>query len=115
VSDSVGKVLPARGDHHADDGSSGIVATLLWIGAARRLGYLSRGVTLELAMVDPVRRARLLRELEEEFVPDYDANSMPAADKRAAYALEHIAFRIGRIEQILTKIADAIETRLSKA
>ncbi len=46
-------------------------------------------------MVDLVRRARLIREMEEEFVPDYDAASMPSADKRAAYALEHIAFRVG--------------------
>ena len=66
-------------------------------------------------MSDPVRRARLLRELEEEFVPDYDAQSMPAVDKRAAYALEHIAFRVGRIEQVLTRIATAIEAALSKA
>jgi hypothetical protein len=66
-------------------------------------------------MVDPVRRARLLREFEQEFVPDYDANSMPSADKRAAYALEHIAFRVGRIEQILARIADAIESALPKA
>jgi hypothetical protein len=29
-------------------------------------------------MVDP-RRARLLREMEQEFVPDYDATSMPSA------------------------------------
>jgi hypothetical protein len=52
----------------------------------------------EVAMVDPARRARLLRELEQEFISDYDANSMPSADKRAAYALEHIAFRVGRLE-----------------
>jgi hypothetical protein len=66
-------------------------------------------------MVDPARRAKLLRELEEEFVPDYDAQNMPSADKRAAYALEHIAFRVGRIEQRLAKIAAAIETALTKA
>lgn len=65
-------------------------------------------------MADPVRRARLLREMEEEFVPDYDAQSIPSVDKRAAYALEHIAFRISRIEQILTRIATAIETALPK-
>jgi len=35
-------------------------------------------------MVDLTRRARLLREMEQDFVPDYDANSMPSADKRAA-------------------------------
>ena len=66
-------------------------------------------------MVDPARRTRLLHELEQEFVPDYDAQNMPAADKRAAYALEHIAFRLGRIEQSLAKIAAAIETVLVKA
>jgi hypothetical protein len=52
-------------------------------------------------MVDPGRRAKLLRELEQDFVPDYDAQNLPSADKRAAYALEHIAFRVSRIEQSL--------------
>ena len=66
-------------------------------------------------MTDPARRAKLLRELEQEFVPDYDALSMPAADKRAAYALEHIAFRVGKIEENLAKIASAIEALLAKA
>jgi hypothetical protein len=66
-------------------------------------------------VVDPVRRARLIREREEEFLPDYDAASMPSADKRAAYALEHIAFRVGRIEQTLARIAAAIESVLQKA
>jgi len=66
-------------------------------------------------MVDLTKRARLVRELEQEFVPDYDAVSMPSADKRAAYALEHIAFRVGRIEQLLDRIAAAIETALPKA
>jgi hypothetical protein len=65
-------------------------------------------------MADPVRRAKLLRELEQDFVPDYDAQNLPSADKRAAYALEHIAFRISRIEQSLAKIAAAIESVLSK-
>ncbi len=66
-------------------------------------------------MVDPARRARLLREFEQEFIPDYDANSMPSADKRAAYALEHIAFRVGRLEQILTRLVTVIEAALPKA
>ena len=35
-------------------------------------------------MVDPARRAKLLRELEQDFVPDYDALKMPSGDKRAA-------------------------------
>jgi hypothetical protein len=66
-------------------------------------------------MFDPTRRAKLLRELEEDFVPAYDAQSMPAADKRAAYALEHLAFRVGRIEQSLARIADALESVLTKS
>ena len=66
-------------------------------------------------MVDPARRARLQRELEQDFIPDYDANSMPSADKRAAYALEHIAFRVGRIEQLLARLVTAIESTLPKA
>jgi hypothetical protein len=65
-------------------------------------------------MVDPGRRARLLRDFEQHFIPDYDAQNMPAADKRAAYALEHIAFRVGKIEESLAKIAAAIEAVLSK-
>jgi hypothetical protein len=36
----------------------------------------------EAAMIDPARRAKLLRELEQEFIPDYDALNMPAADAR---------------------------------
>jgi hypothetical protein len=66
-------------------------------------------------MVDPVRRAKMLRELEHDFVPDYDASNLPSADKRAAYALEHIAFRVGRIEQSLARIAAIIESALFKA
>jgi hypothetical protein len=66
-------------------------------------------------MIEPVRRAKLLRELEQEFIPDYDALNMPAADKRAAYALEHIAFRVGKIEESLAKIAAAIQALLAKA
>lgn len=63
-------------------------------------------------MVDLARRAELVREMEQEFVPDYDAQSLPSADKRAAYALEHIAFRVSRIEQTLVRIAAAIEAVL---
>jgi hypothetical protein len=66
-------------------------------------------------MVDPARRAKLLRDLEQDFVPDYDAQNLPSADKRAAYALEHIAFRVSRIEQSLAKIAAAIDSVLAKA
>jgi hypothetical protein len=67
------------------------------------------------AMIDPARRAKLLRELEQEFIPDYDASNMPSADKRAAYALEHIAFRVGKIEESLAKIAAAITALSTRA
>jgi hypothetical protein len=49
-----------------------------------------RGIT----MADDMRRARIMKEFEKEFLPEYDAVTMPSADKRAAYALEHIAFRM---------------------
>jgi hypothetical protein len=62
----------------------------------------------------PARRARLLRDLED-FLPDYDAVNLPSGYKRAAYTLERTAFRAGRIEQSLAKIARAIETVLAKA
>jgi hypothetical protein len=65
-------------------------------------------------MVDTVKRARLLRELEQEYVPDYDAQNMPSVDKRSAYALEYIAFRVGRIEHSLARIAAALEAVLAK-
>jgi len=64
-------------------------------------------------MVDDVRRARLLKEFEQIFLPDYDASSMPPADKRAAYALEHIAFRLGRIEQKFDEIINLISANLA--
>jgi hypothetical protein len=65
-------------------------------------------------MVDPARRDKPLRELEQDFAPDYDALNMPSGGKPAARALEHIAFRVGRFEQSLTKIAAIIEAALSK-
>lgn len=57
----------------------------------------------------------MLREPEQEFVPDYGALHMPSADKREAYALEHIAFRVARVEQSLARITAAIESLVPKA
>lgn len=37
----------------------------------------------ETVMNDPVRQARLAKEMEQPFIPDYDAHNMPSADKRA--------------------------------
>jgi hypothetical protein len=65
-------------------------------------------------MVNQANRAKLLRDLEQEFIPDYDALNMPSADKRSSYALEHIAFRVGRMEQSLARIAAALEKILAK-
>jgi len=76
---------------------------------------LSKWLLEEVTMVDPARRAKLVRELEQEFIPDYDALNVPSADKRSAYALEHIAFRVARIEQSLSRIAAAIESVLAKS
>jgi hypothetical protein len=59
-------------------------------------------------MSDDIRRARLTRDMEQVFVPDYDATNMPSADKRAAYALEHIAFRMGRLEERLDQLLSAL-------
>jgi hypothetical protein len=61
-------------------------------------------------MADEVRKARLRREFEQQFLPDYDASNMPSADKRAAYALEHVAYHISGIHQSLDRIAAALET-----
>lgn len=60
-------------------------------------------------MNDDIRKARLQREFESLFLPDYDAANMPSADKRAAYALEHIAFRMGRIDEKFGKMLAALE------
>lgn len=60
-------------------------------------------------MAEDIRRARIIKEMEAIFVPEYDASSMPSADKRAAYALEHIAFRMGRIEECLNRLLVALE------
>lgn len=55
-----------------------------------------------------VRHSKLLKQMEELFLPDYDAQNMPSADKRAAYALEHIAFRIGRLDEKFERLLDSI-------
>ena len=60
-------------------------------------------------MADDVRRTRMKREFEQLFLPDYDAANMPAADKRAAYALEHIAFRVGRLDEKLDQLLAALQ------
>jgi hypothetical protein len=68
-------------------------------------GPAQHGCNTEVTMLDPSRRVRLLRELEQESVPDYDAQN----------ALEHIAFRIARIEHNLGRIATALEAVLPRA
>ena len=66
-------------------------------------------------MAEDIRRARLVREMEEPFVPVYDASSMPSADKRAAYALEHIAFRMSKIDRKLDELVAAIQALAVKS
>jgi len=65
-------------------------------------------------MTDDIRRARMLREMEALFLPHYDAATMPSPDKRAAYALEHIAFRVGRIDEKLERLLVALEALSAK-
>ena len=65
-------------------------------------------------MVDPVRRAKLRRDLEQDFIPDYDTSNLPSAEKRPAYAPEHIAFRVGRMKQNPARISAIVEPALSK-
>lgn len=65
-------------------------------------------------MVEPGRHAKLVRDIEQPPFPDDDAQNTPSADKRAAYALERIAFRVGKIEESVAKIAAAIQAVLSK-
>ena len=43
-------------------------------------------------MSEELRRARHAREMEALFLPDYDAQNKPSADKRAAYAFR--AYRL---------------------
>lgn len=84
----------------------------LALGASRcgsASGILVARVLEEISTIHPTRRVRLLRELEQKF-----ALNIPSADKRAAYALEHIAFGVARIKQSLGRIATAIESVLSK-
>lgn len=64
-------------------------------------------------MADDVRRNRMKREFEQLFLPDYDAANMPSADKRAAYALEHIAFRAGRLDEKLDRLVATIEALIA--
>ena len=55
-----------------------------------------------------LRRTQIAKSMEDMFLPDYRADNMPSAEKRTAYALEHFAFRMGRIDQHLEKLVDAI-------
>jgi hypothetical protein len=65
-------------------------------------------------MTDDIRRVRMTREFEQDFLPDYEVANMPSADKRAAYALEHIAFRMSRIDKKLERLVAAIEAMIAK-
>jgi hypothetical protein len=65
-------------------------------------------------MSDDIRRTRRIREMERIFLPDYDSANMPAADKRAAYALEQIAFRMGRIDESLNILVGALTGLLDR-
>src|SRR5436189_92377 len=59
-------------------------------------------------MRDPLRRRKLEAKMDELFVPDYDAANMPSPDKRAAYALEHIAYRVGLMERKFDQLVELL-------
>ena len=61
-------------------------------------------------MADGTRRARLVKQMEDGFVPEYDAANLPPPEKRSAYALEHIAFRMDRIDRKLEQLISALVT-----
>lgn len=61
-----------------------------------------------------VQRARLLKEMEQIFVPDYSPQNLPSADKRTAYALEHIAFRSARIDEKLGELLEVLKAIVSR-
>jgi hypothetical protein len=61
-------------------------------------------------MNDLIRRRRREAKMDEVFVPDYDSNNMPSSDKRSAYALEHIAFRMGLIDKKFDQLIALLES-----
>jgi hypothetical protein len=65
-------------------------------------------------MPEDIRHARLIKEMEKDFLPEYDASNMPAPEKRSVYALEHIAFRMSRIDQKLDLLIAAITALAAK-
>jgi hypothetical protein len=66
-------------------------------------------------VVDPDRRAKLPREVEQGFVPDSHVLNMPSGDKRAPCTRSSLSLRVGRIEQSLAETAAIIEPAISKA
>jgi hypothetical protein len=63
-------------------------------------------------MSDEVRRARMIKEMEKDFLPDYSASNLPSPEGRAAYALEHIAFRMSRIDRKLEEFIGLLTASL---
>jgi hypothetical protein len=43
-------------------------------------------------MADPARRAKILRDLPEDFIPNHDAQSVPQANERAAPNPSHFGW-----------------------
>lgn len=56
-----------------------------------------------------IKTFRLIKELEQPFVPNYDASNTPSPDKRSAYALENIAFRMSRLDDKLGQLVTILE------
>jgi hypothetical protein len=68
------------------------------------------GAWQEVVMNDSIRRRKLETKMDELFVPDYDANNVPSSDKRSAYALEHIALRVGLIDRKFDQLIDLLSS-----
>ena len=65
-------------------------------------------------MAEHGRRPRRVRELEQFAVLDHDSTTPSSADNRAAHALEHIASRMGRIDEHLSVLVGALAGLLNR-
>jgi hypothetical protein len=71
-----------------------------------RLSHAFRNGVRETITVGPARGAKILRDLQQDFVPGDDAESLPSVDKRAAYTVGHIGLSAGahRSPRLLSKV-----------
>lgn len=74
---------------------------------------LQTGRQSETAMDDTkthqMRLDRVLRHMEADFLPDYNAPARPSTDVRLAYAAEYAAYQLGQINRRLEKLISVAE------